>query len=265
MSLIPENFGVKHFTVVRKNIPILVMLGCLFSGCGGSEQRLKSKHFNFLFPEVADSIQIRQLSKILEDNYSRIGNDLGTQPANPIEVNIYSNRLKYATSTGNWSASGNIEGVSKLHFMQQAWDEKDIGKIAIHEFAHTVTLKLLLDPESTPINSKKFDEKFAKFPTWLWEGVSVYEARQFVDPKTLPFLQNDRFPSLEELNNRSKGQKIYAVGYILIEYILEKYGHAKFLELITNYGNIPAVLKIDENELMKDWYGFVKKKYLSKG
>lgn len=264
MPPIAGNFSLKRLSVIKKSIPLLVILGYVFSGCGGNGQHLSSKHFNFLFGKAADSNQIRKLSEILEDNYNRIGNDLGTQPADPIEVNIYSNRLKYATTTGNWTASGNIEGISKLHFMQQAWDEKDIGKIAIHEFAHTVTLKLLIDHEAKPLNSKKFDEKFAKFPTWLWEGISVYEARQFVAPKTLAFLQNDRFPSLEELNNRAKGQKIYAVGYTLIEYILEKYGRAKFLDLITNYGNIAGVLKTNENDLMKDWYDFVKKKYLSK-
>jgi hypothetical protein len=200
----------------------------------------------------------------LEDNYNTVGNDLGTQPANPIEVNIYSSRIKYAMATGNWTASGNIEGISKLHFMQQAWDEKDIAKIAIHEFAHTVTLKLLIDHEHKPLDSKKFDEKFSKFPTWLWEGISVYEAHQFVDPQTLPFFQNDHFPALKELNDRSMGQKIYKVGYVLIEYILEKYGYEKFLELITNYGNIPAVLKINENEFMTNWYEFVKTRYLLK-
>ena len=260
-----EIASIKGLNTFGRSILIALISVCLFPGCGRNKQQLNSKHFKFIFATSGDSSQIKHLSKILEDNYNRIGDDLGTQPADPIEVNIYSSRIKYAMTTGNWTASGNIEGISKLHFMQQAWDEKDIAKIAIHEFAHTVTLKLLIDHEPQPVDSKKFDEKFAKFPTWLWESLSVYEAHQFVDPETLPFLQNDHFPALKELNDRSMGQKIYKVGYVLIEYILEKYGHAKFLELITNYGNIPAVLKINENEFMAGWYAFVKTKYLFKG
>jgi len=52
--------------------------------------------------------------------------------------------------------------------------------VAIHEFAHTVTLKILFDHEPQPINSKNFDKKFSTFPIWLLEAISVYEAKQFV-------------------------------------------------------------------------------------
>jgi hypothetical protein len=133
-----------------------------------------------------------------------IGSDLKTTPSDNIETNIYAQRWRYFKATKNWGGSGNIEGISKLHFVEQAWDETDSKKVAVHEFAHTVTLKLLLDHEPQPLNSKNFDKKFSTFPTWLWEGISVYEAQQFVDPKTLPYLNNGQHPSIAELNNRIK-------------------------------------------------------------
>src|SRR5882757_9515517 len=97
-------------------------------------------------------------------------------------------------------AIGVLQGISKLHFVEQVWGETDNKKVAIHEFAHTVTLKLLIDNETRPLNSKDFDKKFATFPTWLWESISVYEADQLVDPKTLPFLINGSYPNISELN-----------------------------------------------------------------
>src|ERR1700710_1579702 len=119
-----------------------------------NRNELKTKHFTFLFSRSIDTSKIAELSDVLESNYLRIGDDLKTTPADNIETNIYAQRWRYIKATGNWSASGNIEGISKLHFVEQAWGETDSKKVAVHEFAHTVTLKLLLDNETQPVNSK---------------------------------------------------------------------------------------------------------------
>ena len=124
-----------------------------------------------------------------------------------------------------------------------------------------VTLKLLLDNEVQPINSKSFDKKFSTFPTWLWEAISVYEAKQFVDPKTLPYL-NEHYPNISELNNRTKGGKIYSCGYTIIEYILSKYGQNNLINLIKNYGDLKRTLNVTDDLFCKDWYEFVQEKYL---
>jgi hypothetical protein len=227
-----------------------------------SRKQIKTGHFTFLFSSSIDTAAIFQLANALETNYSKIGNDLRTQPSEQIEVNIYARRWRYIRNTGNWSASGNIEGISKLHFVEQAWGENDKAKVAIHEFAHTVTLKLLLDKEPEPINSTTFDKKFSSFPTWLWEAISVYEANQFIAPKTLPYLNNGRYPNISELNNRLKGGKIYSCGYTIVEYILSKYGQDNFINLIKNYGNLQKVLNVTADQFCKDWYQFVNEKYL---
>lgn len=91
----------------------------------------------------------------------------------------------------------------------------------MHEFAHTVTLKLLLDREKQPLNTQLFDKKFAAFPTWLWEAVSAYQAKRFVDSKTLPYLNNGQQPSIAEFNNRIKGNKVYDCGFTMIEYLIQ--------------------------------------------
>jgi len=227
-----------------------------------NRKEIKTKHFTFLFSSSSDTTKIAGLADALESNYLRIGNDLKTIPADNIETNIYAQRWRYVKATKNWGGSGNIEGISKLHFVEQAWGETDSKKVAIHEFAHTVTLKLLLDHDPQPFNSKKFDKKFSTFPTWLWEGISVYEAQQFVDPKTLPYLNNGQYPTITELNNRIKGGKIYSCGYTIIDYILFKYGQENLIKLIENYGDIKTILNVTEEQFSNEWYEFVKTKYL---
>jgi hypothetical protein len=241
---------------------ILILIFLIVSFIPESKKEIKTQHFTFLFSSSIDTAKIDELANALESNYFRISNDLKTHPSYNIETNVYAQRCRYIKATGNWSASGNIEGISKLHFVEQAWGESDSKKVAVHEFAHTVTLKLLLDNEAQPINSKTFDQKFSTFPTWLWEAVSVYEAQQFVDPKTLPYLSNGQYPSISELNNRLKGGKIYSCGYTIIEYILSKYGQDNFISLIKNYGDLKKALNVTDDQFCKEWYEFVKNKYL---
>lgn len=241
---------------------ILILILLIIFFIPENRKEIKTQHFTFLFSSSIDTATIMELANALEDNYSRIGNDLKTKPSDNIEVNIYAQRWRYIKATKNWGASGNIEGISKLHFVRQAWSESDSKKVAVHEFTHTVTLKLLLNNEAQPINSTNFDQKFSTFPTWLWEAISVYEAEQFVQPKTLPYLSHGEYPSIPELNNRLKGGKIYSCGYTIVEYILSKYGQNNFISLIKNYGDLKRTFDVTDEQFCKDWYQFVKDKYL---
>ncbi len=224
-------------------------------------KEIKTPHFVFRFSSSIDTATIVKLANALENSYSGIGKDLETTPSDNIETNVYARRWRYIKATGNWGASGNIEGISKLHFVDKAWGESDNTKVAVHEFAHAVTLKLLLGHEAQPLNPGAFDKKFSTFPVWLWEAISVYEAKQFTDPKTLPYL-NGHYPGIPELNDRAKGAKIYSCGYTIIEYILFTYGQENLIRLIKNYGNLGTTFNVTDAQFCKNWYAFVTEKYL---
>ncbi len=247
---------------IKRIVLLLALILAILFLIPESRSEIKTQHFTVHFSSSIDSAAIHALANTLEDSYTGIGNDLSTPPSSSLEVNVYAQRWRYIKATRNWSASGNIEGISKMHFVEQAWGESDNKKVAVHEFAHTVTLKLLLDNEPQPVNSKNFDKKFSTFPTWLWEAVSVYEARQFIDPRTLPYFNNGQYPGISELNNRLKGGKIYSCGYTIIEYILFKYGQDRLIQLIKNYGNLKSTYNITDDQFCKDWYAFVKERYL---
>lgn len=239
-----------------------ILLGAFLINIPESKNSIKTEHFSFFFSSCIDPTMIQELGNELENNYARIGHDLKTTPAETIEVYIYARRWRYIQATNNWTASGNIEGIARLHFLEQAWEEPDSKKVAVHEFAHTVTLKLLLDREPEPFNADQFDRKFSEFPVWLWEAISVYEADQFVDPKTLAYLREGSYPQLAELNNRLKGGKIYSCGYTIVEYLLATYGRDKLIELIANYGDLKKTLNTTDNQFCQDWYAFVQAKHL---
>ena len=227
----------------------------------GETPDLTTKHFTFILSGIVDTAVVNNLAAVLENNYARISGDLGTVPFAPIEVNIYSSQWRYILATGNWSASGHIEGPAKLHFVEDSESIKGNWKIALHEFTHAVFLKRLIDAAPQPFNRQEFEARYQTLPVWLWEAVSVYEAGQFREPRTLKFLSGGTYPSLMELNDRSNG-KVYACGYTIIEYILHRYGKEQFLELITRYGDVQGVLGVSEEEFGKEWYRFILAKYL---
>ncbi len=240
---------------------VIILLLSIVVNIPENRKEIKTPHFTFLFSSSIDSLSIIGLSKALEGRYSKISSDLNTTPAENIEVNIYAQRWRYIKASGHWGASGSVEGISKLHFVEDTWLDTEISKTAIHEFVHAVVLKLLIDGEPQPLNAERFDEKFSTFPIWLWEGVSVYEAAQFYDPNTLAYFSNGKYPQISELNRRSDGQKIYTCGYTMIEYILKKHGKDKLIELIGSYGDLQNVLGVTEEQFSNNWYRFVQKNY----
>lgn len=252
------------FKKILLAILLLFILLFVFISIPEGKAGFASPHFNFIYSRQIDSVEIKIISDSLEGNYGRLARALDTDPESPVEVNIYAHRWRYIKATGNWGASGSIEGTGKLHFIRND-DRSEAVKIAIHEFTHAIVLKRLIDREPQPVDSKSFDRKFAGFPVWLWEAISVYEAGQFTNPLDLPYFSNGNPPSLDELNNRSKGGKIYTCGYTIIEYILENYGQSKLLELVDHYGNISGTLGIDETGFMQAWYQYVKGKYSRQG
>lgn len=227
-----------------------------------SLNQLKTKNFTIRYSAQLEPSGIKALADALQGSYDRIGTQLKTSPAERIEVNIYGKRWRYVQATKNWGASGSIDGIARLHFVEHAWSEPDNRKVAIHEFAHTVVLKLLIEREPEPL-TESFDQKFATFPLWLWEAVSVYEAGQFVDPNTLDYFRDGQYPKLGELSNRMQGGKIYTCGYTVTEYILATYGQDGLIQLIENYGDVKATFNVTEDQFSKEWYEFVTKKYLT--
>ena len=118
----------------------------------------------------------------------------------------------------------------------------------VHEFAHCVSLQV----NSTIANS----------PRWLWETVAIFEAGDFVNPRSVTWLSNGPPPTMARLNGFDNTD-IYSVGFVLGEFIVSRWGRDGLIGLIRANGNTAAVTGLTESEFLQAWYGFVRTRYLA--
>ena len=100
----------------------------------------------------------------------------------------------------------------------------------------------------------------ANNPRWLWEAVAVYEAGQFVDPRSLPYLAGGASLTLDSLNSLDN-TRIYDVGYVMAEFIITRWGADALVALIATNGNLAMVTGLSAAEFITAWRGFVRSRY----
>jgi hypothetical protein len=197
---------------------------------------------HFLLQYVEENAQLMdRYAEALEGSYERILHDLGRAQIGRVTGRFYPNRASFTAATG-WDATGAVQGRSMFSVVASPFDPS----LPVHEFVHNVTLHLNPDGDE---------------PVWLWEAVAVYEAGQFVDPANIPCMANGQFPSLASLGRQGECN-IYAVGYTIIEFILDRWDMAVIRELIVSNGNIPDVLGVSTADFEAEWHEFVEEQYL---
>lgn len=188
----------------------------------------------------------------LEANYQRILSDLQVTNVDRITVRAYASADRFYdemvrdVGTLFRGATGYILNTGELRVLVSGITPTTF----IHEFAHIVSMYV---NASIPNN-----------PRWLWEAVAIYEAREFIHPNTLGYMQTGDYPTLEELSahyNQSAHQ-IYQLGYVIAEFIVEAWGREALIGLIMTNGNIQSVLRISEAEFEAQMYGFIAARYL---
>lgn len=245
-------------TIMRPLTVVLIIVSVLYLSHTSFGRRLVTRHFVINSASSTDRGKIYSIADSLENNYSRVCADLGARPPYPVVVNVYPTRWQYIMATGHAFSSGNIEGKGLIHMLPRGNDEAGPGIVALHEFTHLLVLNRLLD-----INAEyrpgEFERKFTAFPVWLFEAVSLYEARQYpASFHELTYIIGNT--GLAELSNRLQGGKIYKVGYTISQYIIHRYGKDKLLALIDSFGNLTE-LGVSEKEFTESWADFVHKYY----
>jgi hypothetical protein len=219
----------------------------LFSGVNAT---LK---INFiLYDGLSDSITTPIEQKLL-DNVERICKDLGATQPTSYTIRIWGNNSSYLAyqtklfGTNYPGSSGYVMGAGEMGILNVS----GLPDVAEHEFAHSMSLR---------INSS-----FANNPRWLWEAVAIYESGEFKDPTKFSYLKNGDYPTIAELDEgfNTSTYQIYDVGYLITEFILNKWGSDKLNQLIKKNGNLQSVLGISTTEFGSQWEQFVKQKYFS--
>ena len=225
-----------------------LMVSCVNQG--KTDRVHDTKHFKIYYT-VLDDDSIKDIADSLENCYPKITSQLQSGDLPVVNVHLYKNitELTHAFPDFPSWAVGQATSDSTIHMISPNDPKQDYPQMIRnlkHEFTHCVSMSI----NSTIGNN----------PRWLWEAVALYEANNPWDPHMLPYLVNQKPPTLKELNEYSN-PRIYEVGYFIAQFIAETHGANALKSLIQNNGNIQDTLKIDDEEFTKQWFAFVKQKF----
>jgi len=237
-------------------LPVLTILFIISCSDGNSSAfngnyPAKGERFKFEFYDGLDSTRAVHILNALQRNYERIVSDLkpGSMPLLVVKIwndsENFQDVLEQVLGIRYPGATGYVNGAEGFSILLNPNSAEE----AVHEFAHVVSLNI--------------NNRFANNPRWLWEAVALYEARQFVNPNNITYMKNGNYPTLSELNTHYNqgNQKIYMVGYILLEYIVKRWGMESVIELIKTNGNIISVLGVNSTKFEEEWYNYLETKY----
>jgi hypothetical protein len=234
----------------------LIITTLLIICCTNLEAQIyKTNHFKIVYTKLDDK-NIKEIADSVENNYTRIITNLQSQELPIVSVHFYPDSASFREGVKYWVRNppvfmqGITLGDSAIHMISPDapnWDGyQTMIRYIIHEFAHCV--------------SRHINKTIVNKPRWLWESIAIYESNQTSDPRHLSYLINQKPPTLKELNDLSKPY-VYEVGYFIAEYLVEIKGNDVLNTLIKNNGNIQQTLNMDDEEFIKQWFAFVKKKY----
>ena len=213
-----------------------------------------SAHFVFRYTPL-DTSTIAQTAAAVESQVARITASLGVTGTARVTVTLYADRgslqvaVRPAAGTLPSFASGLVTGADQFHILSpslaSAWTYDRAVTAIVHEFAHTVSLRV--------------NPTIANNPRWLWESVALYEAGQFVDPRGLPYMVAGQAPTFEQLSP-IENTRLYDLGFVIGEFVVQSWGDAALTALVRQNGD-PAVLGITAAELHGRWLIFLHDRY----
>jgi hypothetical protein len=180
----------------------------------------------------------------LEESWPRITGDLGVGSTGRIEGHLHPDQAAFTRATGYAGATGSVDGPNRFHIVAAPFS----AALAVHEFAHNVTLH---------VNPGAGDN-----PVWLWESVALFEAAQLVPPASIDYLASGDFPRFDELG-RGGRYSIYDVGFTIAECIVDGWGREGLRRMILAAGDAPSALGVSLDELERRWRRCVEGRYFA--
>jgi len=235
------------------SILLLMNFACKKESISDEPTNIIGEHFTYrLYDGLSENI-ILEIQTKLDDNYSRVLNDLGLSSMSNVIVRIWDDESNFLDDMESelgvryTGSAGWVRGANDIRLLYRG---NGTAQNALHEFCHCVSM--IVNPQ-IPNN-----------PRWLWEAIAIYESGEFVNPQSMSSLVNGNFPTLEELNSdfNNGNHSIYQVGYLLAEFIIENWGRDRFVALIRSNGNLEQTLEVTVIEFEEGWKNFVTTKYL---
>ena len=207
---------------------------------------IATSHFTISYPS-RDAASIGAVAHALEREQARIVQELGSGEMPRVNVRIHADRAALQAAVASvagvipsW-ATGLATAVDQIHLLSPA-----AVATVVHEFGHCVSMRI--------------NPAIANNPRWLWEAVALYEARQMVNPRTLPYMTDGRPPSFASLSSFDN-TLVYDVGYTIGEFIVSRGGIQALNRLIAANGNVESALGTGLAEFERGWFQFVRDRY----
>jgi len=233
--------------------------------CGGSKPsspsvageqptvKVTTAHFRVLADRAATEVQAT-IAEALESNYSRITSDLRVDTLAVTSVWVWQDSTAFYADMGSrgqvyYGATGYVrDGHAVSLLAAPGAAAGTVARAAVHEFAHVVSMAV--------------NARIPNNPRWLWETVALYENREFVDPTTLDYMRSGSYPSLADLDAAyNVSGRVYQVGYVLGEFIVQRWGQDGLVRLIQSNGDLPVALGVTTPEFESAWHAFLHEKY----
>jgi hypothetical protein len=254
----------------RKFVYIILVIILLLGGCNifksissiNSSKKItqkvdavhqkETKHFKFHCKEQDNSC-LKDLSYALEENFTRITNDLHTSLKKKIDVYIYSDLSAYHKAINqpdapSWLVGNAVCDANIIQIVNPSNADgrpySDFLKVIVHEFTHIVEYNINSD-----VNG---------IPKWLDEGVAVFEAEQDsgTDKVLYKAKSDNNFPSLKDLETDSYtfgNMKGYQFSYSIIDYLLKTYKYDKLIAIIKSPSDFEKILGESKEDFQKKW------------
>ncbi|WP_291648578.1 peptidase MA family metallohydrolase [Clostridium sp.] len=247
-------------------ILILIVISIVtfsYNKLGANEDNIKlqeeDKYFKY-YSNENDSKAIKELSEVLNNNYSTITDNFNTNLEEKVEIIIYSNIKEFHRSIGNADASDGMVGVAYDNTIKMVsplnpgsiHDKESLLKVIVHEFVHIVTFN---------INNQKENI----MPTWFMEGIAVHEANQITDYEKKYIRDNlseNRDINIDDINDNFYNNKLsYLYSGSIIDFILDEFGYGKLIQVIKSPNEMEMILGISNEDLKNNWINYVEENY----
>ncbi|QYR21488.1 RNA polymerase sigma factor [Paenibacillus sp. sptzw28] len=187
----------------------------------------------------------------LKDNVETISSKFNHHPSTKIVIEIYPDLPTFHQAVGeadapNWFMGTFKENKLKIVSPLNPGPEhtyQSILKSTVHLFA------MWLITDINPLA-----------PKWLRQGIGGYEAKQmtkeYIKSSTADEITNGAVPTFEQLNNDTWDfgpMKGFQFSYLIVEFIVDKYGLGALNKLIRNPGDFNGIFGRSESALHEQW------------
>lgn len=212
--------------------------------------RARTAHFDIHAGQTAETT-VADIATALESRYGRVVSDLETGDVARITVEVWSDEASFLAEMERffgrrYNATGYVTGPTVLRVLAVP----SVARNATHEMSHAISLRV--------------NPTFGNRPRWLWESVALFENDEFVDPRSIAYVAQGRFPTLADLDaDPDASRQVYEVGYLIGEFVVARAGRDGLLRLIRSNGDVTALGFASPAAFESDWASFVRARYFA--